>query len=273
MKDFHEQTYYELLDVSANASQEEILKAYNRARSTYGNNSPALYSLFNKEEAQELLKLIDEAYTVLSNPFKRKQYDQGATGESVSPDADTSKPTSASAGSSSPSLSTTTHSVITSIGATGSQELKTLPASAVGDASLTAQDFANQQTGDLSFFGGDESTQDVPVKPVETPGLGSTVFSRYNVDTVFEEEIKVAQVFSGELLHKIRIYKNVTLDQISEMTKVSRAYLVALESDNYTSLPASVFIRGFLVQISKILNLDGAKVANSYLKQKEKNKK
>src|SRR3984957_4110703 len=75
MKDIHNQTYYELLEIDPSASQEEILKAYNRARATYGNNSPALYSLFNKEEAQDLLKLIDEAYSVLSNQFKRKQYD------------------------------------------------------------------------------------------------------------------------------------------------------------------------------------------------------
>src|SRR5580698_2093570 len=78
MKDFHEQTYYELLDIKVSASQEDILKAYNRARATYGHNSPALYSLFNKEEAQELLKLIDEAYSVLSNQFKRRQYDSKA---------------------------------------------------------------------------------------------------------------------------------------------------------------------------------------------------
>src|SRR5438105_4035681 len=76
MKSIYDQNYYELLEISASASQEEILKAYNRARATYGHNSPALYSLFNKEEAQELLRFIDEAYMVLSNQFKRKQYDQ-----------------------------------------------------------------------------------------------------------------------------------------------------------------------------------------------------
>src|SRR5208282_2188730 len=80
MKDIHDQTYYELLEIETSASQEEILKAYNRARATYGHNSPALYSLFNKEEAQDLLRLIDEAYGVLSNQFKRKQYDAKGEG-------------------------------------------------------------------------------------------------------------------------------------------------------------------------------------------------
>lgn len=245
MKDFHEQTYYELLDVPANASQEEILKAYNRARSTYGNNSPALYSLFNKEEAQELLKLIDEAYTVLSNPYKRKKYDHER---------------------------------------------------------VHGEEMVVPPMGDIPFFTGDEITQDLTTtesikakmpplremadgnpeidsnKPTlqktETLELGTTVFSRYKTDEVFEDQIKACDNFSGEMIHKIRLYKNVTLDQISEMTKVSRAYLAALENDNYTSLPAQVFIRGFLVQISKILNLDTGKVTNSYLRlMKEKQKK
>src|SRR5271154_4921898 len=85
MKDIHDQTYYELLEIDSSATQEEILKAYNRARATYGHNSPALYSLFNKEEAQELLRLIDEAYAVLSNQFKRRQYDTGDKPKVVEP--------------------------------------------------------------------------------------------------------------------------------------------------------------------------------------------
>jgi DnaJ-class molecular chaperone len=76
MKDLHEQNYYELLDITTDANQEAIVTAYNKARLTYGNSSPALYSLFNKEEAEELLKLIDEAYSVLSNQFKRREYDE-----------------------------------------------------------------------------------------------------------------------------------------------------------------------------------------------------
>src|ERR1700677_5232411 len=85
MKDIRDQTYYELLEVEPTASQEDILKAYNRARATYGNNNPALYSLFNKEEAQDLLKLIDEAYAILGNQFKRKQYDTQTPNRSASP--------------------------------------------------------------------------------------------------------------------------------------------------------------------------------------------
>ena len=225
MKDFHEQTFYELLDIKRNATQEEILKAYNRARSTYGNNSPALYSLFNKEEAQELLKLIDEAYTVLSNPFKRKEYDKDA--------------------------------------AHYRQAQKSPQELSQGDSPSPDDTLAIPSAGDVSFYtdeGSPETNSEkknveaTPKTEMADATLGATMFSRYKIDPAFEQEIKNIDGFSGAMLHKIRLYKNVTLDQISETTKISRSYLMAVENDNYSSLPAPVFTRGFLVQISKILN-------------------
>lgn len=69
------QTYYELLEVAPNAGPSEIYNAYQRARSTYSPNSPAIYSMFTPEEAQQLMALVEEAYQTLSHQARRKEYD------------------------------------------------------------------------------------------------------------------------------------------------------------------------------------------------------
>src|SRR3982751_3108877 len=70
------QSYYEILDVSFNASPEVIRTAYIRAKNAYNRDSLAAYSLFDKEDSKRILDEIEEAYTVLSDSEKRRKYDE-----------------------------------------------------------------------------------------------------------------------------------------------------------------------------------------------------
>ena len=63
--------YYDILGVSEDASEEQIKKAYRRLAKEY---HPDLNP--DDPEAEERFKEISEAHSVLSDPEKRKQYDQ-----------------------------------------------------------------------------------------------------------------------------------------------------------------------------------------------------
>ena len=67
--------YYEILEVPTNADPKDLRHSYIRAKNTYSQDSPALYSLMNREECDAILESIEEAYIVLSDPLKRKEYD------------------------------------------------------------------------------------------------------------------------------------------------------------------------------------------------------
>lgn len=65
--------YYELLGVSKNASDSDIKKAY---RNLAREHHPDMVKDSDKASAEKKFKEINEAYQVLSDPQKRKQYDQ-----------------------------------------------------------------------------------------------------------------------------------------------------------------------------------------------------
>jgi curved DNA-binding protein len=68
--------YYNVLGVSKNASDEELKRAYRKLAMKYHPDKNP-----NKKEAEERFKEINEAYAVLSDKEKRKQYDAfGAEG-------------------------------------------------------------------------------------------------------------------------------------------------------------------------------------------------
>ncbi len=65
-----EKNYYEILGITANASAEEIRRAYhNRAFEYHPDRNQ------KNKEANEKMREINEAYTILSDPIRRREYD------------------------------------------------------------------------------------------------------------------------------------------------------------------------------------------------------
>jgi curved DNA-binding protein CbpA len=75
IKKIEDLNFYELLEISPQATSQEIHKAYERIRRVYDPNSIALYSLFTSEETAAIHQRIEEAYRTLVYEDNRKKYD------------------------------------------------------------------------------------------------------------------------------------------------------------------------------------------------------
>lgn len=83
MKPFEKQNYYEILDISPNATLFEIRSAYKTALYIYDDGSPVSYSFFSKEERKKILALLEEAFLTLINDQTRSEYNRKLVEEGV----------------------------------------------------------------------------------------------------------------------------------------------------------------------------------------------
>ncbi|MFN8792344.1 MAG: helix-turn-helix domain-containing protein [Bdellovibrionales bacterium] len=88
---------------------------------------------------------------------------------------------------------------------------------------------------------------------------------QYQKNESFEREILEQTDWSGDFLKRVREYKGLSIERISEKTKINSFYIQAIEKMDPANLPAVVFVRGYIVQIAKELGLHEKKVADSYM--------
>jgi flagellar biosynthesis protein FlhG len=196
---------YDLLELTPDATPQEIRSAYLRLKSAYGKDNIAHYGVFSREETEQMLKNVENAYLVLSNPEKRRAYDHG---HGLTPGT---------------------------------------PAPPVASPEPAADLWPNPSSASLASLtlGRPENPE-----PAAAP----------EPDLIGQEE-----TWSGPVLRKIRESRRITLEDLSDYTRISRSYLHALEEENFSKLPAVVYVRGFLQQISKRLKLPVDQVTRHYL--------
>ncbi len=226
MKSLKSQNYYEILSVSRGASSEDIRKSYDISKQTFQENSLATYSLFTDDENQEILALISRAYETLLNAELRREYDSFLDGLERE---------GAAGGDSRP---------------------RTLSRSAPPP----------QPPGRVKSA--------APSKPPSTPpprearnepaADGRQPAPELKPDAV-EEYISSVSCFTGPVLQKIREMRGYSVEDIAERTKIRKTYIEYLECEQFTFLPAHVYVKGFITLIAGMLNLPAQRVANDYM--------
>lgn len=248
--------YYEVLEIPSTARSEEIYHSYQRAKSAYSSDSLALYSLMSTEECRNVMVLVEEAYSILSDPMKRKRYDEarGINREfnALNYNALSDRVAPQRGGG------------YSSINVSNSTSVSTMLSS---EFTLNSQSSAPISTGEMSPRAAQTLSNTTNVTKLVTQKRFAL---DYIINATFEKEIEDATEFTGELLRKIREYKSVDLERLSDMTKVSRLYLQGIESEDYDKLPAPVYVRGFVFQYAKCLKLKPEVVANSYVARMKK---
>jgi len=220
-------THYEILELLPDATSQEVQAAYARAKSAYTRDNVALYTLVSASEREDALKKIEEAYSVLSDPHQRAEYDRchGVwTAES---------PRVVSIDRTPPML------------ATDHPDENLLVAPSTGF--------------DSSPFGlppetipGENETK--PASPKTTTG-----------SLLLEEQIAQEVEWHGSLIRRVREAKGISIEEMAAHTKISKSNILAIEEENFAKFPAPVYLRGFVSQIAKVLKLPHDRVAAAYI--------
>ncbi|WP_409021452.1 helix-turn-helix domain-containing protein [Dellaglioa sp. P0083] len=68
----------------------------------------------------------------------------------------------------------------------------------------------------------------------------------------------------GKTLQEARINKGYTLDDLQQMTKIQKRYLIAIEDEKFSDLPGDFYVRAFVKQYAETVDLDGDELLKEF---------
>jgi curved DNA-binding protein CbpA len=231
--------YYDVLEVDPTATLQEIHNAYTRTKNAYSGDAAALYSLMSSDESDKILEQIEEAYSILGVADKRREYDlaRGFNQEHTKEGFEKE------------------HLSKTGFNMPERQEPQT---------DYRHQEYMQERKKREEFQYQVEHSprREAEVSKIQAANKFGLKFKR---DEEFEQEIENQTEFSGSFLKRIRQYKDVSIERMAEMTRISKTYIKNIEEDDFEKLPAEVYARGFVYQYAKCLKLNADLVATSYI--------
>lgn len=79
-----------------------------------------------------------------------------------------------------------------------------------------------------------------------------------------------SEIYNGQTLKRIREESKIDLEEISLATNIKRQYLINIESEDFNDMPPKVFIKGYLRELARYLNINEDKVFDNYFKKYDK---
>ena len=135
--------------------------------------------------------------------------------------------------------------------------------SRVEEAQETLLDPIRRRSYDLSFF-----SDDSRAGAEESPLLDEArLLEQAALRAELAEELHSETEYTGELLRRVRESRGIELAEIAQKTKISASHLDAIESEAFEKLPAEVYTRGFVQQVSVLLGLDPTQATRTYLRR------
>jgi curved DNA-binding protein CbpA len=253
MKSIKSQNYYEILGIERRATPEQIRSAYELSKHTFQDDSLATYSLYTDEENQEILALISRAYETLFNPELRREYD--AFLESLEREGTPHREARAN-------LQPRPSSLRPPPGAVRPRTTPgtAAPASSRAQPQPQLQAHAQAAAASPGVAAGREPAREPAAQPQP-----ESRYEREVHDEAAEKYIQSVSCFTGPVLKKIRQMRGLSREQIAERTKIRKTYIEYLEEEQFTFLPAPVYVKGFVAMIAGMLQLPVQRVAEDYM--------
>jgi hypothetical protein len=284
-----DRSLYDVLEVRSTATFEEIDQSYARIAAYLDADSLAMYSLMDEEDVASMRADVDEAYRTLSDPDRRAAYDRFLTGVASSypsvvvPEAEGG--TSISIGrieteaddwrELAPARTAREEPAPVAMapetaGAPAGEEPP--PVAAAPEAAGVP---AREEPPPVAAAPEAAVAPAAPTKTAAAPAAPSrAAFTRAppparkpprRVVPALDVELNADTEFGGSLLRRLRESAGATLQEIADVTKIRKGYLRALEENDFDSLPAAVYVRGFISEYARVLGLDNRVVAKSYM--------
>jgi curved DNA-binding protein CbpA len=224
--------YYLTLDIMPGSSQNEILHAYNRAKMTYSSGSLASYSLLEETNNESIVHEIEKAFEILGNPSKRREYDL-AMGFSTWSEDD------ARQGFSNPVISQAPAKVAAS-------KMDNLHDSDFADPIGSPPIEFREKVAELRHGKVTERT---------SQSTDSTSSKNFEPNPDFETRIKALTDLDGAFLRAVRVYRNLTVEQLASISKIAAVRITAIEEEDTTEHNQSVYLRGHVAILCRALDL------------------